>query len=77
MQAWVKYREWQKWCWNGGDFDADYFDPDTPVTVIDISEVQPFGGETLYKITQNNQGTFPVAYIPIQFISLEFYDNLI
>lgn len=76
MQAWLKYAEWRDWCWNGGDFDSDYFDQDNTVEVIELSEGQPFGGETLYKIRQLNQGNEVIAFIPMRFLSLTFEDNM-
>lgn len=72
MQAWLRFEEWQKWCWYGGDFDSDYFDKDEPVIVVGLSEYQPFQNEVLYEIHQAY-----TAHIPFRFLSLEFVDNVI
>lgn len=76
MKAWLKFSEWKQWCWGGGDFDYDYFDKDKPVEVVAISEVQPYGGVVLYEVTQFQYSSSARALIPFEFISLEFYDNV-
>jgi hypothetical protein len=72
MDAWLKYAEWRDWCWDGGDYDYKDFDADKPIQVIEISKGQPFGGETLYKVSQNDV----IAYVPIRFISLEWWGDV-
>lgn len=71
MQAWLRFAEWQEWCWNGGDFDSDYFNKDLPVTVLDDELLYLFQ-ETMVHIQQSYQ-----AWIPLRFLTLEFHDNII